>query len=44
VAVKDNVEHKLGVSVVNANGDVVIAASPVTFYVHRAFVRRRLER
>ena len=37
----DNVQHELGVSVVNANGDVVIAASPVTFYAHRAGFRRR---
>lgn len=40
-AAKDNVQHELQVSVVNANGDVVIAASPITFYAHRATVHRR---
>lgn len=44
-AAMDNVQHELEVSVVNANGDVVIAASPVTFYVRRATVQeRRLRR
>jgi len=37
-----NVEHTLQASVVDRSGDTLIAASPVQFYVHRAF--RRQER
>ena len=43
-AATNNVQHKLEVSVVNANGDDVIAASPVTFYTQRATVREHLRR
>ena len=37
-----NVEHVLQASVVDRSGNILIAAAPVQFYVHRAF--RRQER
>jgi hypothetical protein len=44
MAAADNVEHKVQVAVVDASGNVLIAASPVSFYVHRATVHRDRER
>jgi hypothetical protein len=43
-AAADNVEHRLEVAVVDSSGNVLITAGPVSFYVHRATVRRRSER
>ena len=40
-AAADNVGHQLEVTVVDASGNALIAADPVSFYVHRATVRRR---
>ncbi len=36
----DDVQHRLEVAVVDASGNVVIKSGPVSFYVHRATVRR----
>jgi hypothetical protein len=33
-------QHTLQVSVVDGSGNTLIAATPVQFYVHRAFIRR----
>jgi hypothetical protein len=38
LAAADNVQHQLQVAVVDAGGNVLIAAGPVSFYVHRAVV------
>jgi len=43
-AATDNVQHQLEVAVVDANGSVLVEASPVTFYAHRATVRGRSRR
>jgi hypothetical protein len=40
-AAVDNEQHQLQVSVVDSNGNVLIAAGPVSFYIKRATVRRR---
>ena len=40
-AATDNVQHQLQVAVVDAGGNVLITAGPVSFYVHRATVRGR---
>ena len=37
-AAADNVQHQLQVAVVDAGGNVLITAGPVSFYVHRAAV------
>jgi hypothetical protein len=34
-----DVQHTLQVSVVDGAGNTLIAATPVQFYVHRAFIR-----
>ena len=39
-AATDNVLHQLQVMVVDSSGNPLITASPVQFYVHRAFVRQ----
>jgi len=44
-AVTDNIEHQLEVAVVDGTGNVLIAATPVNFYLRRAIVHERgLER
>ena len=40
-AAADDVQHQLQVAVVDAGGNVLIAAGPVSFYVHRATVRQQ---
>jgi hypothetical protein len=35
-----NVQHTLQASVVDRSGNTLIAATPVQFYVHRAFIRQ----
>jgi hypothetical protein len=40
-AASDDVQHQLQVAVVDAGGNVLIAAGPVSFYVHRATVRQQ---
>ena len=35
-----DVQHTLQASVVDGSGNTLIAATPVQFYVHRAFIRR----
>ena len=35
-----NVQHMLQASVVDRSGNTLIAATPVQFYVHRAFIRK----
>jgi hypothetical protein len=35
-----NVQHRLQASVLDRSGNTLIAATPVQFYVHRAFIRR----
>jgi hypothetical protein len=35
-----NVQHTLQASVVDRSGNTLIAATPVQFYVHRAFIRK----
>lgn len=35
-----NVQHTLQAAVVDRSGNTLIAATPVQFYVHRAFIRR----
>jgi hypothetical protein len=35
-----DVQHTLQASVVDASGNTLIGATPVQFYVHRAFIRR----
>ncbi len=39
-AATDDVQHQLQVAVVDAGGNVLITAGPVSFYVHRATARR----
>ena len=40
-AASDNVQHQLQVAVIDPGGNVLIAAAPVSFYVHRATVRQQ---
>jgi hypothetical protein len=40
-AAANDVQHQLQVTVVDASGNVLIAAAPVSFYVHRATVRQQ---
>jgi hypothetical protein len=40
-AAADDVQHRLQVAVVDTAGNVLIAAGPVSFYVHRATVRQQ---
>lgn len=43
-AVADNIQHQLDVAVIDANGKILIAANPVTFYLRHATVERRRHR
>ena len=43
-AATENVQHQLDVSVVDKNGKILIAASPLTFYIQGAGVHRRSRR
>ena len=41
VGLADNIEHRLEVSIVDSGGTVLIAATPVNFYLRRAIVHER---